>query len=122
LTARHSEIVALLLPRPDGADARTLSRLLFGEVGHEVAVRAELHRLRDILGPGLATRPYRLIDIDADLEVHQRRLATSAARDDDPGPLLPGPLLPGSTVPAIIAARERLTAAIWQTAGGPHDA
>jgi GAF domain len=108
LTARHSEIVALLSLHPDGLDARTLSRLLYREAGHEVAVRAELHRLRDILGPGLATRPYRLIGIDADLLALERRLADGdppAARNDDPGPLLPG-----STVPAIVAARERLTA------------
>ena len=118
LTARHSEIVALLSLHPDGLDARTLSRLLYGEAGHEVAVRAELHRLRDILGPGLATRPYRLIDIDADLEALQRRLAggrTAAALDDDPGPLLPG-----STVPAIVAARGRLTAAIQESARRSH--
>jgi hypothetical protein len=117
LTARHSEIVALLSLNPDGLDARTLSRLLYGESGHEVAVRAELHRLRDILGPGLATRPYRLIDIDADLEALQRRLGggrSSAALDDDPGPLLPD-----STVPAIVAARQRLTAAIRESAGRP---
>ncbi len=115
LTARHSEIVALLSLHPDGLDARTLSRLLFGEAGHEVAVRAELHRLRDILGPGLATRPYRLIDIETDLEALQRRLAagrSSAAIDDEPGPLLPA-----STVRAIVVARERLTAAVRESGG-----
>jgi transcriptional regulator of acetoin/glycerol metabolism len=118
LTARHSEIVALLSLNPDGLDARTLSRLLYGEAGHEVAVRAELHRLRDILGARLATRPYRLIDIDADLEALQRRLAdgrSSTALDDDPGPLLPG-----STVPAIVVARERLAAATRESAGRTH--
>ena len=41
---RHSEIVALLSMHPDGLDARALSRLLYDEAGHEVAVRAELHR------------------------------------------------------------------------------
>ena len=120
LTARHSEIVALLSLDPDGLDARTLSRLLYGEAGHEVSVRAELHRLRDILGPGLATRPYRLVGIDADVQALQRLLAdggSSAAPDDDPGPLLPG-----STVPAIVAARERLVAASRESAGRPHPA
>ncbi len=105
LTARHSEIVALLSLHADGLDARTLSRLLYGEAGHEVAVRAELHRLRDILGPGLATRPYRLVEIDADLLALERRLTGGgdAPLSDDPGPLLPA-----STVPAIVAARQRL--------------
>jgi hypothetical protein len=80
-----------------------------------VAVRAELHRLRDILGPGLATRPYRLIGIEVDLDALQRRLAggrRSRALDDDPGPLLPG-----SAVPAIVAARERLTLAVREAVG-----
>jgi hypothetical protein len=118
LTTRHSEIVALLSLNPDGLDARTLSRLLYGEAGHEVAVRAELHRLRDILGPGLATRPYRLIDIDADVEALQRRLAdrhSPAALDDDSGRLLPG-----STVRAIVVARERLAAPVRERADRPH--
>jgi GAF domain-containing protein len=115
LTARHSEIVALLSLHPDGVDARALSRLLYGEAGHEVAVRAELHRLRDILGLGLATRPYRLVGIEVDLDALQRRLAggrRSRALDDDPGPLLPG-----SAVPAIVAARERLTLAVREAVG-----
>jgi transcriptional regulator of acetoin/glycerol metabolism len=66
LSARHSEIAALLARHPDGLDARTLSELLFGESGHEVSVRAELHRMRDLLGDSLATRPYRLSDVDVD--------------------------------------------------------
>lgn len=64
------------------------------------------------------TRPYRLIDIDADLEALRRRLGggrSSAALHDDPGPLLPG-----STVPAIVAARQWLTSAIRESTGRPH--
>jgi hypothetical protein len=67
LTVRHSQISELLARHPDGLDARSLSRLVYGEAGHEVAVRAELHRLREILGPALATRPYRLIGVLTDL-------------------------------------------------------
>jgi hypothetical protein len=67
LTARHSEIAELLARHRDGLDARELSELLYGGPGHEVSVRAELHRLREILGPTLATRPYRLVDVDVDL-------------------------------------------------------
>jgi hypothetical protein len=108
LTVRHSEIVALLSMHPDGLDARALSRLLYDEAGHEVAVRAELHRLRDILGPGLVTRPYRLVGIDSDLQALQRRLAAGRPSRSVDGEA--GPLLPGSTAPAIVAARERLQA------------
>jgi transcriptional regulator of acetoin/glycerol metabolism len=67
LSARHSEIARALAQHPDGLDAKALSELLFGEPGHEVSVRAELHRLRDVLGPSLAARPYRLTDVDVEL-------------------------------------------------------
>jgi hypothetical protein len=68
LTVRHSQIAELLARHPDGLDARALSRLLYGEAGHEVAVRAELHRLREVLGPALVTRPYRLQGVATDLD------------------------------------------------------
>jgi transcriptional regulator of acetoin/glycerol metabolism len=64
LSARHSEIVELLAEHPDGLDSHELARLLYGEPGHEVSLRAELHRLREILGGALATRPYRLRDVE----------------------------------------------------------
>jgi hypothetical protein len=69
LTIRHSQIAELLARHPAGLDSRALSSLLYGAPGHEVAVRAELHRMRDILGDCLATRPYRLQDVVA--EIHQ---------------------------------------------------
>ena len=115
LTARHSEIVALLALHPEGMDARALSGALYGATGHEVAVRSECHRLRETLGGALATRPYRLEAIEVDLAVvldalHGRdgraaqRRAAAAAREA-------GELLPESSVPEIAAARERLRAA-----------
>ncbi len=107
LTIRHSEIVALLALHPDGLDSRTLSEMLYGEPGHEIAVRAECHRLRDILGSALATRPYRLLGIDADLVAVRERLAAGQPVDGTPGALLPR-----STVPAIAAARDALQAAL----------
>jgi hypothetical protein len=67
LTIRHSQIAELLARHPDGLDARALSRMLFDAPGHEVAVRAELHRLRDILGESLATRPYRLEGVTTEI-------------------------------------------------------
>ena len=67
LTARHSQIAALMADHPDGLDARSLSELLYGDAGHEVAVRSELHRLREVLGPALATRPYRLEGVQTEL-------------------------------------------------------
>jgi transcriptional regulator of acetoin/glycerol metabolism len=66
LSTRHSEIVALLARHPDGLGSHELAELLYGEPGHEVSLRAELHRLREILGSSLATRPYRLLDVELD--------------------------------------------------------
>jgi hypothetical protein len=68
LTVRHSQIAELLARHPDGLDARSLSESLFGAPGHEVAVRAELHRLRDLLGQCLATRPYRLEGVATEIQ------------------------------------------------------
>ncbi|HET9102060.1 MAG TPA: GAF domain-containing protein [Solirubrobacteraceae bacterium] len=106
LTARHGELVALLVLHPEGLDARALAELLYREPGHEITVRAELHRLRALLGGALAARPYRLIDVASDLaevqrhlDAHQLQAAQRAYR---------GPLLPGSRLPAVIAARQRL--------------
>jgi hypothetical protein len=106
LTARHGELVALLALHPDGLDARTLAELLYREPGHEITVRAELHRLRALLGGALATRPYRLIDVASDLAEVQRHLAEH--RVSDARSTYAGPLLPGSRLPAIVAARQRL--------------
>jgi hypothetical protein len=64
LSGRHSEIVELLVEHPDGLGSHELAELLYGEPGHEVSLRAEMHRLREILGGALATRPYRLRDVE----------------------------------------------------------
>jgi hypothetical protein len=66
LSARHGELVALLALHPDGLGADALAAQLYGAPGHEVSVRAELHRLRAILGAHVATRPYRLRDVEVD--------------------------------------------------------
>ena len=108
LTARHGELVVLLELHPEGIDARSLAELLYGEPGHETAVRAELHRLRAIVGEALRTRPYRLDGVGSDLAELRRCLDDgrhAAARELDRGPLLPG-----SKVPAIVRERTRLVA------------
>jgi transcriptional regulator of acetoin/glycerol metabolism len=106
LTARHSEIAVLLALHPEGLDSRELARLLYDEPGHEVSARAELHRLREVFGPALATRPYRLVDTEVDLAVVQALL--DDGRPADARARYPGALLPGSPVPAIAGARRLL--------------
>jgi len=61
LTARHAEIL-LLLHRAgrSGLSAAALSRGLYGDAEHVVAVRAEVSRLRRTLGGVVESQPYRI--------------------------------------------------------------
>ena len=110
LSARHGEIAALLALHPDGLTSRELAAHLFGELGHETAVRAELHRLRTILGDGLAARPYRLTRVESDLGEVRTRL--DAGDHQAAARAYGGELLPQSQVAAIAAERDRLAAAL----------
>ncbi|HWC82084.1 MAG TPA: GAF domain-containing protein [Pseudonocardiaceae bacterium] len=63
VTARHAEILILLRAAgPAGRTAGRLSRDLYGDAEHVVAVRAEVSRLRRDLGALVDTRPYRLAE------------------------------------------------------------
>lgn len=63
LTPRHADVLsALAAASPKGLTAGELSQLLYGDVDHEVTVRAEISRMRRRLGALLATSPYRLGD------------------------------------------------------------
>lgn len=106
LGLRHSEIVVLLLANPEGLTAEALAREVYGEGGKPGTVRAELARLRGLLGFRLAANPYRLIGITADF------LDFSQAVTADGTPILPecdpALLLPSSQAPGIVRLRERL--------------
>ncbi|AUI59711.1 GAF domain-containing protein [Amycolatopsis sp. BJA-103] len=61
VTPRHAEIlVHLHAAGPSGLSAEALSRALYGDAEHLVTVRAEVSRLRRLLGAIVDTRPYRL--------------------------------------------------------------
>lgn len=61
LTVRHAEILLLLhLSGHRGLSAAMLSTALYGDTEHLVAARAEVSRLRRLLGTVVDTRPYRL--------------------------------------------------------------
>ncbi|MBB4682672.1 sigma-54-dependent transcriptional regulator family protein [Amycolatopsis jiangsuensis] len=61
ITRRHAEILTLLdKAGPAGLSAEALSRKLFGDAEHIVTARAEISRLRRLLGAVVDTRPYRL--------------------------------------------------------------
>ena len=61
LTPRHAELLRLLAAAgPSGLTAADLSTRLFGDAAHVVTVRAEVSRLRRVVGALVSTGPYRL--------------------------------------------------------------
>lgn len=63
LTPRHAEILRLLgSAGPAGLGAADLSRALYGDDEHRVTVRAEVSRLRRVVGALVTTGPYRVAD------------------------------------------------------------
>ncbi|MBO8191736.1 GAF domain-containing protein [Streptomyces oryzae] len=108
LGRRHSEILLLLAAHPDGLTGEELARELYGERDvHPVTLRAELSRLRQLLGPLLGSRPYRLLErphTDYDT-------VTDALAADEPAAALDaysGPVLPGSEAPGVVRLRRLL--------------
>lgn len=68
LSPRHGEILLTLLLHPDGRSASQIADDLFGDPGRTVTVRAEMSRLRKVLGSVIAHRPYRIAhDVRTDL-------------------------------------------------------
>ncbi|TWH21736.1 GAF domain-containing protein [Prauserella rugosa] len=63
LTRRQGQVLALIADAgPGGLDAAALGRALFGDDGHVVTARAEVSRLRRVVGDLVAPAPYRLSD------------------------------------------------------------
>ena len=112
LTQRHAEMLALLALAQAGLTSEQLALHLYGDAGNPVTVRAEMHRLRTLLGADvIATKPYRLrADIDADFlavrTLLDARDVVAAVR------LHRGALLPRSEAPTIRAEREELLAGV----------
>lgn len=108
LGRRHSEIMVLLARHPDGLTGDQLSVLLYGEREmRPVTLRAELSRLRHLVGTLLHSRPYRLSrPVETDLctvgealDAGEVRSALGAYR---------GPLLPLSEAPGVQRLRGAL--------------
>jgi len=114
LSARHSEILALLSTHPAGLNAEELCALLYPGDASTMTLRAEMVRLRKVLqqlNPGAVpqSRPYRLpLDLVPDagqvLDCLQRgahRIALEIYR---------GAVLPRSEAPGIVELRARVSA------------
>jgi hypothetical protein len=106
LSRRHSEIITMLVLAPEIDDMR-LARELYGEAGIAMTARAELSRLRRILGDRLPSTHRRL---EGAVETDFAELEAALDCDDINRAieLWRGELLPGSSVPLIVETRERL--------------
>jgi hypothetical protein len=114
LSARHSEILALLSTHPAGLNAEELCALLYPGEGSTMTLRAEMVRLRKVLqqlNPEAVpeSRPYRLpLDLVPDsgqvlncLQRGAHRIALEIYR---------GAVLPRSEAPGIVELRGRVSA------------
>ena len=109
LTLRRAEILALLAASPAGMSADLLTVQLYGDEGNTTTTRAELHRVRQILGDRITARPYRLTGpFSADfLDVRE---AVLHGRIEEALSLYTGRLLPASGSFAVEMLREELHA------------
>jgi hypothetical protein len=110
MTQRCAEVLCLLVLEPDGLSGEEIAAGLYGPGGNPISARAEVSRLRKLLGHWLATKPYRLLaHVDADF-ADALRLARAGRVDEARELCARGSLMPRSTAPAIVAAREELAA------------
>ncbi|QDQ99083.1 helix-turn-helix domain-containing protein [Tomitella fengzijianii] len=110
LSPRHAEILVLLTEYPDGMGAEQLAVQLDERSLDSVTVRAEMSRLRRVLGVDtVASRPYRLTG-----EVLTDVMAVRGAlgRGDVAGALrlYRGPVLPDSLAPGVSDVRDSVDA------------
>jgi hypothetical protein len=108
LSLRHSEILLLLAASGTGLTAGDLAVALSEEEHSRVTIRAELSRLRTLLGPvRLASRPYRVEGgLATDVASVRGQLAAGHVRQAVAD--YPGPVLPASTAPGVQELREEL--------------
>jgi hypothetical protein len=117
LSGRHSEILLLLTRHPRGLTGEALGARLHESDAAPVTVRAEMSRLRRLLGTGLlASRPYRLLhQVDTDVDEVRRHLAGGAYRKALE--VCAGPVLPASEAPGVVELREELRAEVCAALG-----
>lgn len=109
LTARHADILLLLTTHPEGLSADSLAMLLDEKDLDPITVRAEISRLRKVVGADfIASRPYRLLQpLSTDVaDVY------NALKAENVGVALDhfrGPILPRSRSPAVARMRAELS-------------
>jgi hypothetical protein len=112
LSPRHSEILLLLASAPRGLSGDELAVLLYEDDGASSTLRAELNRLRGLLGEELlASRPYRLVaGVTGDWLALEAQIASGDLRSAMR--TYGGPLLPRSIAPGVVRLREGLEASL----------
>ena len=125
LRPRHSEILILLaLAGEGGLSGGRLAVELADDELAPVTLRAEMFRLRTVLGPEvLAAQPYRLLrPLRSDFQAVRDLL--TAGQVSAACAAYTGPLLPASRAPAVVDARTRLARHVRSAvlAGGDVDA
>ncbi|MDQ1288922.1 MAG: hypothetical protein QG622_2488 [Actinomycetota bacterium] len=111
LRLRHAEILLVLALNPGGLTSGQLDVELHDHRTAPVTLRAEMHRLRDLLARestvSLASRPYRIVgQLDSDTAEIRRWLREGSYRRALES--YPGPVLPLSVAPGVERVRERL--------------
>ncbi|WP_190024782.1 helix-turn-helix domain-containing protein [Streptomyces hiroshimensis] len=122
LGRRHSEILVLLAGHPEGLTGDQLATALYGDRPvPPVTLRAELSRLRRLVGPLLASRPYRLC---APVETDVARVERELEAGDVRGALrtYAGPLLPSSEAPGVCRVRRLVEGRLRRAVLGGGDA
>ena len=113
LTGRHADILVLLSRHPEGLSADHLAVLLDDKDLDVVTMRAEMSRLRKVIGADYLALPA-VPTVGADrpatsAEVFAALDAGTSSRAHGP---IPGPLLPQSVSPAIARLRTQLSATL----------
>lgn len=112
LTGRHADILVLLSRHPEGLSADHLAVLLDDKDLDVVTVRAEMSRLRKVIGAEhLGSRPYRLL-MPITSDVGEIFDALDDADVESALARYTGPLLPQSVSPAIARLRTQLSASV----------
>jgi len=114
LSRRHTELLWLLASRPAGLSAQALDVALHLDGEHLITVRAEINRLRRVLGAGLLeSRPYRLT-VPVVTDVDRIRAGLAEGRLTESLTEFGGAPLPGSDAPGIRSMSEEFTSELRQ--------
>ncbi len=111
LSRRHTEMLLVLMLRPEGVSAEQLALEVYGEHGRPGTVRTEMHRLRAQLAGLIGERPYRLLQrLDCDAQLIEAKVRAGDINAAIAG--YTGPAVPQTQVPRLVELRDRIDDAL----------